>query len=78
MDADDRTSPELLIGDITRLEVDGIVDAVNEPLSRDGGVDGAIHAACDRNSLEAASESGLRSVAFPAIGAGALGDPTAP
>lgn len=120
---------KVLLGDITRVKVDAVVNAANEGLRGGGGVDGAIHRAggpvimreCRKigrcatgkavlttggnlpagkvihtvgpiwyggksgeadflrlayeNSLNLASEQGLKSIAFPSISTGVYGFP---
>ncbi len=76
---------DVLVADITTLDVDAIVNAANRTLLGGGGVDGVwsggkkneeeLLASCYRTALDLAASHGLTSIAFPAISTGVYAFP---
>jgi O-acetyl-ADP-ribose deacetylase (regulator of RNase III) len=66
----------IIQGDITKLEVDAIVNAANTSLLGGGGVDGAIHRAAGPELVaECRKQNGVKTIAFPCISTGIYGYP---
>jgi O-acetyl-ADP-ribose deacetylase (regulator of RNase III) len=58
-----------------RMPARVVVHTVGPVYGRSNGLDAELLAACHRNALAAASETGARSVSFPAISCGVFGYP---
>lgn len=71
----DKDRIQLVKGDITKLDVDAIVNAANSSLLGGGGVEDGLLADCYINSLKLAVENNIKSIAFPNISTGVYGFP---